>query len=280
MPYTNRDLLFWKPSIPRTDELFVVTEPPSLLTGSSASRNVAIRVNLAACAAVLDTRSNAYPQQPTVGQIRQGQQTGWLLSGGCLITNQHNHIAVGLRDGNAADRFVYTNIGAGRCDQKLREHCLEERDSEFILCVKERGAWHQILWGPQTRSVHQLDKADIASLLSAIVPNIKTTKPPPVAHNSLKTDLAGNITLEWYDDTDGTCLTEQLPGYIFVDHAVHTTEFRLAMQYDLSDYDEVRIFFGEGTGYAEWQPLEQIRLFARAESITGRRFITSFLRHL
>lgn len=62
--------------------------------------------------------------------------------------------------------------------------------------------------------------------------------------------------------------------------ADNTTELRLAIQCDLPDYDEVQIYFGEGTGYAEWQSLDQIRLLARAVGIARRRFITSFFRHL
>lgn len=279
MPYNNKDLLFWRPETPRTDDLFVVTERPLVMSAPGVTNTTVVRINLDSSAAVLDSQAGSHPDQPTIGQIRKGEEKGWLLSGGALITDHRNYIAVGLRDGNAADRFMYTNIGAGRCDQKLQDHCYEERDTEFILCVKVRGTWHQVIFGPHTTLLHNLNKPDINTILSPILSRLGAAAPPPVAKIPIGTGLTGDIVIEWYDAA-GVLLTEKLSGYVFVDSAVNTTEFRLAIQYDLSDYDEVQIFFGEGTGYAEWQSLDRIRLLAKAEDIARRGFITSFLRHL
>lgn len=279
MPFKNRDLLFWNLATPRTDELYVVTEEPTASITAQGTRTTTVRVNLDATAAVLDSRADFYPGQPTVAQIRNGEEKGWLLSGGTLIADHRNYIAVGLRDGNAADRFMYTNIGAGRCDQRLREHCYEERDSEFILCIKEGGAWHQVIFGPHTMPLHRLNKPGVDAVVASILPNLGDVAPPPSANKPLASALAGDIVVEWYD-AKGISLTENLSGYLFVDSAVNTTEFRLALQYDFSANEEVRIFFGEGTGYAEWQSLEQIRLQAKAGTIADRELITAYLRHL
>jgi hypothetical protein len=279
MTYKNADLLFRSTGTPRSDDLFVVTEKPVLISAPGVTKTTMVRVNLDSNAAVLDNRLDIYRGQPTIDQIRKGETKGWLLSGGTLITDNKNNIAVGLRDGNAADRFMYTNIGAGRCDQSLQEHCYEERDTEFILCVKERGIWHQVIFGPHTTSVHKLNKPDVNTILSPLLTKLGAVAPTPVANIPIATGLTGNIVVEWYDAT-GVRKTENLSGYVFVDTAVNTTEFRLAIQYDLSGYDEVQIFFGEGTGYAEWQSLGQIRLLAKAGGIARRGFITSFLGHL
>jgi len=279
MPLKNRDLLYWNPAKPRTDELYVVTEAPAAFITSQGTRTTMVRVNLDAKAAVLDSRADFYPGQPTVAQIRNGEEKGWLLSGGTLITDHRNYIAVGLRDGNAADRFMYTNIAAGRCDQRLQEHCYEERDSEFILCVKEGGAWHQVIFGQHTMPLHRLIKPDVDASVAPILQNLGEVAPPSVTNKPLASALAGNIAVEWYD-AKGISLTENLSGYVFVDSAVHTTEFRLALQYDLSSFEDIRIFFGEGTGYAEWQSLDQIRFQSRAGDNANRELITTFLRHL
>jgi hypothetical protein len=279
MPFKNRDLLFWHPTTPRTDQLYVVTEAPTVFFSAQGTRTTTVRVNLDANAAVLDSRADFYPGQPTVAQIRKGEGNGWLLSGGTLITDHRNYIAVGLRDGNAADRFMYTNIGAGRCDQSLQEHCYEERDSEFILCVKEGGAWRQVIFGPHTIPLHRLKKPDIDAIVAPILPNLGEAAPPQATVKPLASALTGEIVVEWYD-AKGISLSENLSGYVFVDNAVHTTEFRLALQYDLSAYEGVWIFFGEGTGYAEWQSLDQIRFQARAGDNANREMITAFLRHL
>jgi hypothetical protein len=279
MPCKNRDLLFWNQATPRTDQLYVVTEAPTVLISAQGARTTTVRVNLDACAAVLDSRADFYPGQPTVAQIRNGQEEGWLLSGGTLITDHRNYIAVGLRDGNAADRFMYTNIGAGRCDQRLQEHCYEERDSEFILCVKEGGAWHQVIFGLHTIPLHRLKKPDVDAVVAPILPNLGEVAPPQTTDKPLASALAGEIVVEWYDEK-GISLSENLSGYVFVDNAVHTTEFRFGLQYDLSAYEDVRIFYGEGTGYAEWQSLDQIRFQARARDNANREMITAFLRHL
>lgn len=233
MPYKNGDLLFWNPGTPRADDLFVVTEKPLVMSAPGVTKTTTVRINLDSNAAVLDNRIGFYPGQPTIGQIRKGKEKGWLLSGGALIADNKNNIAVGLRDGNAADCFMYTNIGAGRCDQRLQEHCYEERDTEFILCVKERGIWHQVIFGPHTTPLHRLNKPDVNTILSPILPKLGAVAPPPVTNIPIATGLTGNIVVEWYDAT-GVRITENLSGYVFVDSAVNTTEFRLAIQYLIS----------------------------------------------
>lgn len=279
MIYKNRDLLFWAENEPRSDELFVVTEEPVLIRRTGLEKTATVRIHLDALAAVLDQRADAYPNQPTVAQIHQGIIKGWLLSGGALIADHLDRIAVGLRDGNAADRFVLTNIGAGRCDRRLQDHCNEEHDSEFILCVKQGGTWHQIIFGPQTLPIKLLNKPDVHGHLAALGAVMGSVELPALQHSPIASGLTGQIMVEWYDH-DGLHLAERLSGYVYIDRAVNTTEFRLAMRYDLSRYEDLRIFFGEGTGYAEWLSLEQIRRLRQAEKTAHRPFITSFLRHL
>ncbi len=276
--YTNQDLLYRSPDQPRTDRLYVVTEPPLRQGGVTV-----VRVPLAAPAAVLDSHCPTCPQQPAVSSVRAGDGSRWLLSGGTLITDQDGRIAVGLRDGNAADPFVLTNIGAGRCDQKLEDHCLEEAETELILCVKQRGFWQQVDFGPHTPPLHTLNKPAVQNAIAAILgsmhPSTATVRPPPMRRIPLPTQLTGRIRVEWYDRS-GCLEQETLAGYVFLDHRNHTTEFRLALQLDLSSYDEVRIFFGEGTGYGEWLSLDQIGALAAAEKVARRNLITPFLRAL
>ena len=147
---TNRDLINRAPH-ESDDDIFVVTQSPNV-----SGNTVTVRVNLDEPAAALDSRSKRYPGNPTVSKIAAGSGKRWLLSGGALITDHNKRIAIGLRDGNARDKFLLTNIGAGRCDRKLDEHCWEEVTSEFLLCVKDkRNIWRQAsLRHPQAKPLY------------------------------------------------------------------------------------------------------------------------------
>jgi hypothetical protein len=278
MVYTNRDLLHWPAGRPRTDSLYVATEPPK-----HRGATLSVRIHLDSPAAVLDSHAGSYPKQPTVSSIRAGDGSIWLLSGGVLINDQDGRIAVGLRDGNAADPFAWTNIGAGRCDRALEEHCLEERDTEFILCTKGEEAWHQVVWGPHTPSLWALEKPcvrwAIQEILEVLAPVETPLSPIPLARSTLPTRLRGSILVEWYDP-QGCAFTEELPGHLLVDEEAHTTEFRLGLQVDLSEYEGTCLFFGEGTGYGEWMSLVQLRALVAAEGVAGRSLVTPFLRSL
>jgi hypothetical protein len=60
----------------------------------------------------------------------------------------------------------------------------------------------------------------------------------------------------------------------------NTIEFRRPIRLRLSRFHENRIFFGEGTGHAEWWSFELVQRMEGAEKVTGRRLITPFLRSL
>ncbi|OGU59060.1 MAG: hypothetical protein A2V66_15235 [Ignavibacteria bacterium RBG_13_36_8] len=277
MSIKNRDL-FYLSDEQRHDNLFVITEQPLL-----QSNIVSVRIDMNEKVAVLDKYASIYPSQPKVSDIRSNKGSQWLLSGGTLITDRQNRIAIGLRDGNAADPFTFTNIGAGRCDQKLEDHCYEELSSEFILCVQdEKEIWHQIDFGPHTKLLYNLNKECIKNKTKPIVKSIYNfggiSPRPEINHKTISSKLPNQIKIEWYDGND--VIEESLTGYVFIDNNHNTTEFRLAINIDLSFYTNTAIFFGEGTGYAEWMKLNQINNLITAQKISGREFITPFLREL
>lgn len=284
---TNSDLINRAPD-ESDDDIFVVTEPPNPYRST-----VTVRINFDAPAAALDSRRKRYPDNPTVSEIAGGSGDCWLLSGGALITDHHERIAIGLRDGNARDQFLLTNIGAGRCDRKLDEHCWEEVASEFLLCVKDnRGIWRQaefkhpqaIPGDSQQLLLCNLNKPAVEKRVSEILSWIYTSggmlesiHKENVGPNA---NLPNEILVEWYDPNTEQTIDERLRGYVLVDEANHTTEFRYALRLELSSFQEIEIFFGEGTGYAEWLSLAEIRNLVSASEVARRDFVTPFMRAL
>ncbi len=262
----------------RFDRLFVTTRPPC----QQAARTV-LDIHLEDRAAVLDSAAEKFPHQPAVGEIRSGSGDFWLLSGGSLIFDQKGDLAVGLRDGNAADAFLWTNIGAGRCDRKLLDHCLEEMATEFILCARDpQNVWHQVCLGPQTTPVRSLkvtavDKK-IKLLLNKMGP-VTGILTIPYTDGPVAACPETRLTVRWKNGTL-TVHEEKLEGFCLIDHKNKTIEFRLTARVDLSRFQETVLFFGEGTGYGEWMSPTALKKLIMAEPVAGRVFVTPVLRAL
>ena len=237
----------------RVSKHFVVVQPPI-----THDNQITVQINLNERAAILEIYKNEFPAQHTVEDIRSGKIDGaWLLSGGTLIKNQDDLVAIGIRDGNAADPFAFSNIGAGRCDQKLKDHCCEEMATEFILCILKNNIWHQADLGKDTRKIENLQIPSIRKKIASII-----DPPAPlkfqfggidIRHQEFQDNTTRNIIVKW-----GNQVTENLNGYVWIDAQNHTVEFRLALKFDLSSYDKVEIFYGEGFGgYANWKSGKQ-----------------------
>jgi len=279
---TNGDLYNWPTNVPRTDHLYVVTVPPN-----TRRKITTVQINFAVAAAVVDKCQNLYTQPYTVSEIQRGTGQHWLLSGGCLVTNQDKLVAVGVRDGNAADPFAITNLAAGRCDQRLEEHCKEEMASEFILCVQPRAnnparrrPWRQVKFSQATTPLCSLNKAAVWTRTDPIVQDIfksgGMSRKPPMTEATLRSPLKGTIVVEWRDG-NRVIQCEKLKGYLWRDNRNKTIEFRRGVKINLSAYADSRIFFGEGTGYAEWIAVRDIRRLAKFRRFGGRNVITPFL---
>jgi len=231
-------------------------------------------------AAVLDEKKSEYSQPYTISQIRDGTAPdAWLLSGGTIIRDHRERIAVGQRDGNGADPFAFTNIGAGRCDQRLLNHCLEELCSELVLCVREKGIWHQVDLGPTTPDLVNLRKKipTIANWKSFVkTPNfgLGVLTDPPFPCPMLGEKGAINITIDYCSRQP-----ETLEGYVWLDSTNRTVEFRLPVLIDLSKYKEedVEIFFAEGTGYACWKSYQQLKKLVELEQFWLELLTTPFI---
>lgn len=272
MTYTNEDMFQAKLPI---DHLVVVTEEPK------RQRTLHIvNIDLAAPAAVHEKHAHKYQQPYTVGDIRRNSGPAknknlWLLSGGTVIRDHRGRFAVGLRDGNAADAFKFTNIGAGRCDQKLEDHCYEELVSEFILCVKEGGKWVQVQFCPpelppllqQVRSKQQTiekwkaDGIPRAGLMPVSSTRIKESPAP-------KRDLK-NLEVNWTKNEE-LVHRERLDGYLLLDIPNRSLEFRLPYALDLHAYGpaDVEVFFAEGTGYADWKSKQELQRLEALSMVT------------
>lgn len=252
------------------DQLYVVADSHKRL-----GNHFIVRINLDGEAAVIDKHADTYPDNHKVSEIRKGKAGLWLLSGGTIITDQNGRIAVGLRDGNAADPFVFTNIGAGRCDRKLTDHCREEFESEFILCVqrKPNEDWFQIRFGPATPEL---------SIIRQRIPAVAKWKPEVAPHQLIDAGCLAvmggrdKITIEWYDER-GIQEVENLSGYVLEDTSNHTVEFRLPVEIDLSAYYAEQIFFAEGTGYALWKSRKQIHKLTGLARKWDTRLVTPLL---
>lgn len=276
--YTNDDLYT---GVLQNDELFVVTGEPQIHGDS-----VVVDIELELPAVVFDRHAQKYDQPYTVSDIRAGRtlegKSLWLLSGGTLIRDEQGRFAIGLRDGNAADPFTYTNIGAGRCNSVFEDHCLEEMSSEFVLCVKDAGEWNQVRLldsekppllsqlREQRQSIARwmIQKVPAAGLVDYRLTNVKQVSG---SHAGMQT-----LTVRWLRSGQVE-RSETLHGFMLIDARNHTVEFRLGYDLDLSAYgpEETQIFFAEGTGYAEWMSEDRLRQLAHLGMVPP--FIQSWL---
>ena len=268
----NRDL--FNNAVKGLDDLYVVTRVPQ-----SANGEVAIAIDLNEDAVVLDECKENYPlQNQTVSDIRSGNDGRWLLSGGALIFDQSGRIAVGMRDGNAADPFAYTNIAAGRCDRKFQEHCYEELASEFVLCVKRNNTdWEQINFGESTPPLERVRQA-IPTICKWKAYVKHTILHDEVLRLTTPVNLEGLTTVSIHWQENGVCqFEERIKGFTLLDSQNHTVEFRLPIVVDLSKYSGAEIFYGEGTGHATWIFPAQILDVLDKIQIDGGRKVTPFL---
>lgn len=321
MAIKNGDLLQAKK--PRwRDKLFIVSREPVYLKDKDAYE-IVIHENDPA--AVLDSLYSRYPEQPTVENIRRQGSTEnvrwrdewedlWLLSGGTLIFNEQGQIALGQHDEKSTNPFLWTNIGAGLCDQELQAHCMEELESEFILFVfvqeyedqdpvSKRVCFRtqeelEILepkpLGPQ--KLYTLDEKPFDKFIKDELDRIhrvnnpilqeyihleSSTKPVrdkklSMLRKNLEVILKGPSGWEWD-------ITKKGPydGYTWKDEDNHTVEFRLHLQFDLTAFAKHEIFFGEGTGNAMWKSLHEIDNLVEGNFRRRRvRLLTPFMHNL
>ena len=245
-------------------------------------RDIAVEIDLDRPAAVVDKHQGRYAQPYTVRQVREGvegQGDLWLLSGGVLVRDRSGRIAVGLRDGNAADPFMLTNIGAGRCDRRLAEHCEEEFQSEFILCLHGPDGWAQVRFGDATPPLAEV-RARLPSIRKwkSHVGDPPLSAEPPLRDDADGLEAATNVVVEW-TDRGRLVDRESLRGYALVDGRNHTIEFRLPVRLALSpeDDDRAEVFFAEGTGYALWMRPEAIRELEARQTALGLTLVTPLL---
>jgi hypothetical protein len=240
-----------------------------------------IKVDLSRPAAVLDPSKNSEVKNNyTIDQVRSGKiKNTWLLSGGALIFDQNNKLALGLRDGNAADPFCFTNIGAGRCDQKVIPHCQQELSSEFILCIKRGSSWQQVSTGPNTKPIEELELPCVEKKLKRIIKRVTKSEtalsdimagPPENPPLPLK-----KVLIKW-----GDIESEAFESIIWLDEKNHTVEIRLPVYIDLTDFSETAIFFNEGTGFAVWKSLESILALSRFSDRDRAALVTPSLKYL
>ncbi|MDH4318897.1 MAG: hypothetical protein OEV64_10940, partial [Desulfobulbaceae bacterium] len=255
------------------DQLFIVASQPQPISGGYT---ISIAGNRPA--AVLQRHAKSHDQPYTVEQVRHGlNQDHWLLSGGVLLTDHLGRMAIGLRDGNGPDPFVFTNIGAGRCDGKFIPHCLRELAEELILCLYKKEHWIQVSFSPETPSplLSLLRKKSpaIYSWNRAINP---TDAPEPLESTgvTIKTPNhpknISHLRVEWTDMEGTSPYSEELYGYLYLDPKNHTLEFRLPRILNLGSYrpEDTAIFFAEGTGYARWCSKEELKKLVAAKMTT------------
>ena len=261
------------------DLLYITTREPVI-----KDHSIQIDVILLEEATVLDSAYTEFPEQCKVSEIRKGDGEKWLLSGGALLKDCMDHYAMGLRDCNAADPLSFTNIAAGRCDRKLFDHCIDELTSELILCVYDRNVgWMQLSLGSHTPDINNLQLPVVKNNINMIRHEINESQNCPKMipyHIFIDHDnkLYKDIIISWIGKSGKPVHTEELSGYILLDNENKTTEFRLPIAIDISNYAENKLFFAEGTGYAEWMTFDQIAALYKAEISTHRKFLTPFMR--
>ena len=264
------------------DKLYVVCHEPS-----RGAEGTAITISLSHPASVLERNRRGYEGQLTVEDIRAGNvRDRWLLSGGVALFDQNDRLAIGLRDGNAADPFAYSNIGAGRCDQQLEVHCNEELASELVLLVKSvlEDEWRLMRFDNTQRQFSIQAFADAH-------PGIRKSSPFRDVFASYRDALqvcspvvypnrpgVEHLTVEWKGDD---ChLTEELDGYVLIDRSNRTVEFRRCLRIDLSAYSDIATYYTEGPGVALWKTVTEIGAMVHAQQAWGSRLVTPLLEQI
>lgn len=281
MTFTN-DALFRNQD--HSDKLYVVCHEPR-----PNQEGTEITISRDQIASVLErNKKEPYDSQLSVDDIRRGTfKDCWLLSGGVAIFDHKDRLAIGLRDGNAADPFAYSNIGAGRCDRLLRDHCNEELASELVLFVKvDRAAkWHLVRFNNQHSAFDIKDFADHHQGVSKgnLFRQILESYDASYIQDCTPTEYPGkmgvqHLTVKW--EGDGETFTEDLHGYIFTDTEHRTVEFRLCLRLDLSAYDYIGTFYTEGPGVAFWKTLPEIKALVQAQVSWKSRLVTPLLEYV
>lgn len=240
----------------------------------------------------------------------------WLLSAGNLIFNETGQIALGQQGDKADNPNLWTSIGVGLCDQELKSHCFEELESKFIMFVfveEFKGHDQELVWkrvcfrtreelerlepkpeGPQKLytleekpfdefikqeldSIHRLNKPIFQEYIH-LEPLMKPFKDEKLAtlRKNVEIILKGPSGWEWDITRKGP-----YEGYIWEDEDNHTIEFRLHQQFNLTDFTNYEIFFGEGTGNAMWKSLQEIDELIEGNFNKGRvRLLTPFMSNL
>ncbi|MCI0422505.1 MAG: hypothetical protein L0312_25350 [Acidobacteria bacterium] len=237
---------------------------------------------------MLERNRNGYEAQLTVEEIRAGCiEDCWLLSGGVALFDQDDRLAIGLRDGNAADPFAYSNIGAGRCDQRLEDHCNEELASELVLFVKtvREGEWRRVGFenDPTPFSIQAFADSHPGIRKSSLFREVCASYRGGTVQDCRPTEYpnrAGvqHLTVRW--EGDDSILTEELDGYIFVDSSNKTLEFRRCLRIDLSAYREIATYYTEGPGLALWKTVAEIGALVHAQNAWSSRLVTPLLEHI
>ena len=272
MIYTNKDL--FTNLVKRQDHLFIVTSSPE-----QTDKGYRIQIELDRAAAVLQQYASQYNQPYTVEELRQGvsHNDHWLLSGGVFITDHRNRLAIGLRDGNGPDPFMFTNIGAGRCDGDLASLCFRELADELILCIREKKRWFQVCLfpnypSPSLKILRQRNRnitfwRDEVITSGTLRPLEKTRAIIQAVHHE---ESMPTLLVKWMNREGTTLYNEELSGYIYIDRQHNTVEFRLTRILDLNAYQnkDTAIFFAEGTGYAKWCTVKELHQLTTAGMVT------------
>lgn len=277
---TNGDLFHGRLQLLKPNSLCVVCSSPHI---ASSERRIEVYIDMDKLAAVVDDCADHFPHQPRVSEIILDRtRSTWLLSGGFLITDGTGRTAVGLRDGNSLDPFVFTNIAAGRCDRPFKLHCRQELQTEFLMAVQTAGIWNQAIVGAETQSLRDLTKPDVQVNLEKVLSrfNSRFSKLSSLRCGKRAWTSGELWTLKLHWVNQNKVEYEETAIGLLCKGQGNTIEFRVPIQIDLSRYEDTQLFYGEGTGHAEWWPLERISQVARFEGSGRKSLLTPFLRDL
>jgi|GEM_PF-3633259 len=208
--------------------------------------------------------------------IRVGRENCWLISGGILIFNEKRELALGLRDGNSVEGFSFTNIASGRCDRDLIEHCFEELESELLVFGKRGARWEFLKIGEQSLQTVKCNQDDVKREFDKCV--AKCSDEGFLTEYLQKEPHKKNIGKIRYF-LDGQFQYE-FNCFLFVDKENKTIEYRLFQHYDFSEFEEVKIFFNEGTGYGCFKSLEAIKGLIEVERVWGSSLVVPLVKEV
>jgi hypothetical protein len=213
-----------------------------------------------------------------VRSVRAGKiKDLWLISAGVLVFNEKLQLAMGKRNFMGTDPGLWTNLVAGRCDDRIKTHSIRELAEEFHCYIRSNQ-------GHKNRYIRLLpdilkNTDQLPFILMQKAVDYGSYEWIPFHWKSIR-ELTGiylrqwkTIEIIWPDEV------ETFDAFVFLDEMNKTVEIRFAGQVRLKGYGESFLLFPEGEMTAEWISLDQLLYLRHREKRDQIQTFVPFMRY-